>query len=81
MDSEVIFQLATSAIASFCCGTSLLLWLLSIKAFSLPRLSREFLISSQLIIGGAALLGLIASIPLVLFESKWKKGKNSISLS
>lgn len=80
MSFEVIFQLATSATASFCCGTSLLVWLLSIKAFSLPRLSRDFLISSQLIIGSAAFLGLIGSIPLVLFELKWTKGKNPISL-
>lgn len=77
MYSEAVFQLATSALASFWCGISLLLWLFSIKAFSLPRLSSEFLISSQLIIGGAAFLGLIASMPLLLFELRWTKGEKS----
>lgn len=65
MDSAPIFQLTASILASICCGGSLAFWLLSIKAMSLRRLSKEPLISGQALIGGFAFLGSIASILLV----------------
>jgi hypothetical protein len=75
MAPEVVFQLTASTIASIFCGASLIFWLLSIKAMSLQRLSKEPLISSQVVIGGFVLLGSIASIPLTLLELNPKHRK------
>jgi len=54
-----MFQLATSIITSVCYGASLAFWLLSIKAISLQRLSKESIISSQAVIAGFVFLGSI----------------------
>lgn len=75
MDSEVIFQLTASIIASIFCGASLAFWLLSIDAMSLQRLSKEPLISSQAVIGGFVFLGSITSVFLALLAADPKYGK------
>lgn len=69
MNSEVVFQLTASIIASIFCGASLAFWLLSNDAMSLQRLSKEPLISSQAVIGGFVFLGSIASILLALLAA------------
>lgn len=75
MDPEVVFQLTASTIASISCGASLALWLLSIDAMNLQRLSKEPLISSQAVIGVFVLLGSVASILLALLDAALKDCK------
>lgn len=81
MDSELIFQLTASTIASICCGASLAFWLLSIKAMSLRRLSKEPLISTQAVIGGFVFLGSSASILLAFLQVNAKDGRLLTSLN
>lgn len=73
MDSELLFQLTASTIASICYGSNLVLWLISIKAISWQRLKNEPLIAAQAAIGTFVFLGLIISVLLVInFKSKPK---------
>ena len=81
MDSDLIFQLTTSTIASVCCGSSLAFWLLSIRAPSPRRLSREPFISSQVVIGSAIFLGLLVSILLAFLKAKPISSKSFRSIT
>ncbi|OJJ42054.1 hypothetical protein ASPZODRAFT_1668563 [Penicilliopsis zonata CBS 506.65] len=72
MDSNLLFQLTASTIASVCCGSSLALWLISIKALSWQRLKNEPLITAQATIGALVFLGSILSVLLSILRANLK---------
>lgn len=74
MNSELVIQLSVSMIASVCYGLGFLMWLISIGAFGLRTVAAKPLISSQVIIGTIAFLGLIISSLLVFMEANSAKG-------
>lgn len=75
MDSELVFQLTASTIASICYVSSLVLWLISIKAMSWQRLKNEPLIAAQAAIGAFVFLGSIISILLSILTANLKTSK------
>lgn len=75
MDTDLLFQLTASVVASVCYGIGFFVWLMSIRIFNLRAIAEKPLISSQVVLGGIALLGVIVSTLLVFVEVKPTNGK------